>query len=303
MRLILLALVLSLTAYGSSSRAEGADWLGIRADLERMSQVLAAAEPPAAPVQHPLSTHPELRAFCGMSEGAFILQMISQDCGEGGCAARAKAVGQAIDIWLAQHEESMASARADGQLLFTPAGSDFPRTPSSDGEEITYRAAADLWLRNKMLVGDDTEGRDRILVGMRAWCGLISRNTAAATAFTRHHGFPSDASREGRRQVAALVYIGQHAAMDYGSLAVIRQEAEKTFRRGELSPYYMAQILDVEREAFDQQQVIGHLTSCEGSKALFDPPIADVVLAENWRAANGLPSIKDALENASRRCQ
>lgn len=303
MRSILLPLVLSFTALGSSSRAEDADWLGIRVDLERMSQILASAEPPTAPVQYSLSTYPELRAFCGMSEDAFILQMISQDCGEGGCADRVKAVGQAIDIWLAQHEESMASARASGQLLFASAGSDFPRTPSNDGEEITYRAAADLWLRNEMLVGDDTEARDRVLVGMRAWCGLIARNTAAATAFTRHHGFPSDASREGRRQVAALVYIGQHAAMDYGSLTVVRQEAEKTFRRGELSAYYMAQILDVEREAFDQQQVIGHLTSCEGSTALFDPPIADVVLAENWRAANGLPSIHDALKAASGRCR
>lgn len=167
-----------------------------------------------------------------------------------------------------------------------------------------YRAAADLWLRNSTdPAAGDREQHDRFFVGMRAWCGLIKRNTAAAVAFTRQNGFPKDDSSQGRRQVAAIVYIAQHSAMDYVALSTLRLGAETTFLRAELSPFYMAQMLDVEREAYDQRQVVGHLTSCDGTRVFFDPPLADAHLADEWRAANGLPSSSAYLESASRRCR
>src|SRR5690606_39768717 len=98
-----------------------------------------------------------------------------------------------------------------------------------------------------------------------------------------------------RRQFTGATTSRRHnlhspdSAMDYRALSILRLEAETTFRRAELSPYFMAQILDVEREAYDQRQVVGHLTSCDGTRAVFDPPLADVRLADEWRAANGLP--------------
>lgn len=304
MRLILPAIVLALAALAFHGRAEEADWLGIRGDLERMSLQFASVEPFAGSTQPVLSPDLELRSFCGMSEEVFVARLISQDCGEDGCAGRPAAVKRTVDTFSAEIEGLMTAARAGDGLLFVPATSDFPRTPPESGEELMYRAAADLWLRNTTgAAAGDPEQRDRFFVSMRAWCGLIERNTDAAVSFTRQYGFPKDGSSQGRRQVAAIVYIAQHSAMDFRALSTLRLEAEKTFRRAELSPYFMAQILDVEREAYDQRQVVGHLTSCDGTRAVFDPPLADVQLADEWRAANGLPLTDAYLESTSRRCR
>ncbi len=304
MRLFLLILVSALAALASPGRADEPDWLGIRSDLERMSLQLASAEPLARSNQQVLNLDLELRSFCGMSDEAFITQLISQDCGEHGCGGRPAMVERAIDTLAAELVGRMTAARAEGGLLFVPADSDFPQSPSESGEEVMYRAAADLWLRNTTdaSVGDP-EQRDRFIVGMRAWCGLVQRNTAAAVSFTQQNGFPNDDSSQGRRQVAAIIYIAQHSAMNYRALSILRLEAETMFRRGELSPYFMAQILDVEREAYDQRQVVGHLTSCDGTRAVFDPPLADVRLADEWRAENGLPLTDAYLESTSRGCR
>lgn len=304
MRLIVLALVSALAALSSPVRADEPDWLGIRSDLERMSLHLALAEPLARSTQKVLNLDLELQSFCGMSDEAFITQLISKDCGEDGCARRPAMIERIINTFAAELVDQMTAARAEGGLIFVPADSDFPQSPSESAEEVMYRAAADLWLRNttNASVGDP-EQRDRFMVGMRVWCGLIKRNTAAAVSFTQQHGFPKDGSSQGRRQIAAIVYIAQHSAMDYRALSTLRLEAETTFRRAELSPYFMAQILDVEREAYDQRQVVGHLTSCHGARAVFDPPLVDVRLADEWRVANGLPLTGAYLESTSRRCR
>lgn len=304
MRLILLALVLALDALAFPGWAQESDWLGIRGDLERLSGSLAAAEPLSGRTQPALSTDLELRSFCGMSDEAFIAQLVSQDCEGDGCGRRSAMVKQTIETLAAELDGLMVDARVAGGLLFVPAASDFPRPPPESGEEVMYRAAGDLWLRTATeAAAGDPEQRDRFLVGMRAWCGLVERNTAAAVSFVRRNGFPKDDSALGRRQVAAIVYIAQHSAMDYRALSNLRLEAEKTFRRAELSPFFMAQMLDVEREAYDQRQVVGHLTSCDGTRAVFDPPLADIRLADEWRAANGLPLIGAYLESNSRRCR
>ena len=300
MQLTLLGIILTLASPGWT---EEPDWLGVRGDLERLSITLMTAEPFTGPSQPVLTTDLELRDFCGMSDAAFIARLVARDCEEGDCAGRPRRVKQTIDAWTAELEGSMAEARAAGELPFVPTTSDFPRRPSDSGDEIVYRAAADLWLRNETDAAvSNPDETDRFFVGMRAWCRLIERNTAAAVSFARQNGFPKDDSLQGRRQIAAIVYIGQHGAMDYRALSALRLEAERTFRRAQLSPYYMAQILDVEREAYDGRQVIGHLTSCEGARAVFDPPLVDVRLAEEWRAANGLSTTDAYLQNASRRC-
>lgn len=304
MRLILLALVSALAALASPGRADEPDWLGIRSDLERMSLQLASAEPLARSTQQVRNIDLELRSFCGMSDEAFITQLISQDCGEDGCARRPAMVERTIDTLAAELVGRMTAARAEDGLIFVPADSDFPQSPPESGEEVMYRAAADLWLRTTIETSaGDPEQRDRFIVGMRVWCRLVERNTAAAVSFTQQNGFPKDDSSQGRRQVAAIIYIAQHSAMDYRALSTLRLEAETTFRRADLSPYYMAQILDVEREAYDQRQVVGHLTSCDGARAVFDPPLADVRLADEWRAANGLVLTDAYLERTSRRCR
>lgn len=197
----------------------------------------------------------------------------------------------------------MAAARAKGELLFVLPTSGFPEGPPAAEEELPFRAAADLWLRNALQPSAAVPDQlDRLLVGMRAWCGLIGRNANAAVALTQRDGFPNDKTPSGRRQAAAIVYIAQHAAMDYEANNKLRLEAEKAFNRAELSPYYMAQLLDVEREAFDQKQVVGHLTSCNGTRAFFDPPLVDISVADEWRAANGMSSTQDYLDRASLRC-
>lgn len=310
MRLVILALVSALAALASPGRTEERDWLGIRSDLERTSLRLANSEPVEGSTTQPsLSTNIELRAFCGMSDDAFIAQLLAQDCGEDGCARRPAIVTRTIETFAAEIDGLMTEARAAGHLLFVPTESEFPKAPPESGEEVTYRAAADLWLRNLTdslsvdAAAGDPEQRDRFFVGMRTWCGLIERNTAAAVSFTQRNGFPKDATPQGRRQVAAIVYIAQHAAMDYRAVSTLRLEAEKTYSRAELSPFFMAQILDVEREAYDQKQVVGHLTSCDGTRAIFDPPLANVRLADEWRAANRLPLTDAYLERASGRCR
>ncbi|RZJ04925.1 MAG: hypothetical protein EON89_05845 [Brevundimonas sp.] len=303
MRLILPVLVLALAALASPGQTEP-EWLGIRTDLERLSHQSAAAEPFGGSSQPDLSQDLDMRAFCGMGDEAFIAQLISQDCGDDGCAGRPAMVKRTIETLAAELDGLMTDARAGGELLFVPADSVFPRRPPESGEEVLYRAAADLWLRNSTdaSTGDPSQ-RDRFFVSIRAWCGLIERNAAAAVSFTRLNGFPKDDTSQGRRQVAAIVYIAQHSAMNYPALSALRMEAEKTFRQAGLSPYYMAQILDVEREAYDGQQVVGHLTSCNETRAFFDPPLVDVRAADEWRAATGLPTSAAYLETTSRRCR
>jgi hypothetical protein len=301
MQLTLLGIILTLAAPGWT---EEPDWLGIRADLERLSLTLPSAEPVAGPSQPALTTDLELRDFCGMSDTAFLARLVAQDCEEGDCAGRPQMVKQSIDAWTAELDGSLAEARTTGELPFLPTTSNFPQRPPDSGEEIAYRAAADLWLRNRTDAAvSSLNESDRFFVGMKAWCRLIERNTAAAVSFVTQNGFPTDDSSQGRRQVAAIIYIGQHSAMDYGALSTLRLEAEKTFRRAQLSPFYMAQILDVEREAYDGRQVIGHLTTCEGARAVFDPQLVDVRLADEWRAANGLATTDAYLQSASRRCR
>lgn len=300
MQLTLFGIILALA---SPAWTEEPDWLGIRSDLERLSLTLLSAEPFTGPSQPALTTDLELRDFCGMSDAAFLALLIAQDCEDGDCAGRPQKVKQSIDAWTAELDGSLAEARITGELLFLSPTSNFPQHPPDSGEETAYRAAADLWLRNRTDAAVSNLGEsDRYFVGMRAWCRLIERNTAAAVSFVTQNGFPTDGSSQGRRQVAAIIYIGQHAAMDYGALSIVRIEAEKTFRRAQLSPFYMAQILDVEREAYDGRQVIGHLTTCEGARAVFDPQLVDVRLADEWRAANELSTTDAYLESASRRC-
>jgi len=303
MRLILPVLVLALAALASPGQTEP-EWLGIRSDLERLSHQSEAAEPYAGSSQPDLNQDLDMRAFCGMDDQAFIAQLISQDCGDDGCANRPAMVKRTIETLAAELDGLMTEARARGELLFVPADSIFPRRSPESGEELMYRAAADLWLRTSTEASTSDPGqRDRFFVGMRAWCRLIERNAAAAVSFTRLNGFPQDDSSQGRRQVAAIVYIAQHSAMNYAALSALRLEAEKTFRRAGLSPYYMAQMLDVEREAYDGQQVVGHLTSCDETRAFFDPPLVDVHAADEWRAATGLPTSAAYLETTSRRCR
>jgi hypothetical protein len=301
MRLILFAIILAVASPGHT---EEPDWLGMRSDLEIMSLQSVSAEPFAGPPQPALSINLDVQTFCGKSDEAFIAQLIAQDCEEGGCTARPPMVKRTIDTLAAELDGRMTDARAGGELLFVPAASNFPQRPPDSGEEITYRAAADLWLRNATDAAVSDPGqRDRFFVGMRMWCRLIERNTAAAVSFTQQNGFPKDDSSQGRRQVAAIVYIAQHSAMDYPALSALRLEAEKTFQRAELSAYYMGQILDVEREAYDRRQVVGHLTSCDGPRAVFDPPLVDIRSADEWRAVNGLPTSDAYLQNTSRRCR
>jgi len=239
-----------------------------------------------------------------MNDEAFIAQLISQDCGEDGCAGRPTLVKRTIETLAAETDGLMTDARAAGELLFVPADSVFPRRPPESGEEVMFRAAADLWLRNSTdAAAGDPGQRDRFFVGMWAWCRLIERNAAAAVSFARLNDFPTDHSSQGQRQVAAIVYIAQHSAMNYPALSALRLEAEKTFRQAGLSPHYMAQILDVEREAYDGRQVVGHLTSCDETRAFFDPPLLDVRAADEWRAATGLPTSAAYLETTSRRCR
>jgi len=301
MRLILLAFLLAVASPG---RTEEPEWLGIRVDLAHWSRHLESAEPFAGSSQPALGQDVEVRAFCGMSDQAFMTQLISQDCGEDGCAGRPAMVKRTVDNLAAGLDDLMSDARAQGELLFVPVASDFPHPPPEAGEELMYRAAADLWLRNFTdAAAGEPEQRDGFFIGMRVWCRLIERNTAAAVSFTRQNGFPKDDSSQGRRQVAAIVYIAQHSAMNYPALSALRLEAEETFRRGELSPFYMTQILDVEREAYDGRQVVGHLTSCDGTRAVFDPPLVDVRSADEWRAAYGLPLSESYLQSTSRRCR
>lgn len=292
-----------LLAVASPGHTEEPDWLGLRTDLENWSRQLESREPLPESSQRALSQDFEVRAFCGMDDQAFMAQLISQNCDQDGCAGRPAMVKRTIDTLASEVDGSMSAARAQDELPFVPAASDFPSRPPEAGDRIVYRAAADLWLRNfTNAAAGDSEQHDRFFIGMRAWCRLIERNTAAAVSFTQQYGFPQDDSLQRRRQAAAIVYIAQHSAMDYTAMSALRKHAEETFRRGGLSPYYMGQILDVEREAYDGRQVVGHLTSCVAGRASFDPPLVNVTLAEQWRAANGLSTTGAYLEGVSRRC-
>ena len=66
--------------------------------------------------------------------------------------------------------------------------------------------------------------------------------------------------------------------------------------------FEMRLILDVERSAYDGRQVVGSLTSCEGDRAIFDPPLVDERVADGVRRDYGLPSGEAYLRAASRRC-
>src|SRR6478672_11532451 len=195
MRLILPVLVLALAALASPGQTEP-EWLGIRTDLERLSHQSAAAEPFAGSSQPDLSQDLDMRAFCGMGDEAFIAQLISQDCGDDGCAGRPAMVKRTIETLAAELDGLMTDARAGGELLFVPADSVFPRRPPESGEEVMYRAAADLWLRNSTdaSTGDPSQRRrSRLLHSVKR---LPERRHLARPAASRSHCVHRSALRD-----------------------------------------------------------------------------------------------------------
>lgn len=301
-----LAFMLVAGLAGPGETTEQDDWLGIAGDLEAIETALVRAEVTGehtAPVGLPL----EMRSFCAKPVAQFAVELIGQACDEADCSGdRNRLAALAADSRRGT-EAGMAAARQADALLFVSNDSSFPARPSKQ-EEMPFRAAADLWLRSRSdamttdAMARPGPARDEFLILMRAWCGLATRNREAAASWVTAQDFPSDATGDGRRQVAALVYIAQHAAFDLGSVSALRNAAGETFSEGRLSAYYMAQLLDVERTAYDGKQVLGHLTDCDGGRAYFSPPLADLEAADRWRTLYGLPPTTTYLARTSARC-
>jgi hypothetical protein len=285
-----------------------ADWTGVAGTLTDLAAAFrGAAEEAGAPVAAGLEIAGgaalDLRAVCRADAAGFADGLLRRRCSGGACGDDAEALSRLA---------SQASGQVPSRLLdesqpdlFLSPEERFEDGPETAAQALAFGAAADLRLRNwsdGLLPGVAVIDDDTRAMLLFAWCRLVERNRSAALTWIGEHGFPSDSDVEQRRLVPVLVYTVQHSATHPDAVPAFRDAAEARFLEGKLSPYFMAQILDVERSAHDGRQVVGSLTSCEGDRAIFDPPLVDEGVADSIRHDYGLPSGEAYLRAASRRC-
>lgn len=285
-----------------------ADWTGVAGTLTDLAAAFrGAAEEAGAPVAAGLEIAGgaalDLRPVCRADAAGFADALLRRRCSGGACGDDAEALSR-----LASQASGQVSSRLLDESqpdLFLSPEERFEDGPETAAQALAFGAAADLRLRNwsdGLLPGVAVIDDDTRAMLLFAWCRLVERNRSAALAWIGEHGFPSDSDVEQRRLVPVLVYTVQHSANHPDAVSAFRDAAEARFLEGKLSPYFMAQILDVERSAHDGRQVVGSLTSCEGDRAIFDPPLVDEGVADSVRRDYGLPSGEAYLRAASRRC-
>jgi hypothetical protein len=285
-----------------------ADWTGVAGTLTDLAAAFrGAAEEAGVPVAAGLEIGSgpglDLRAVCHADARGFASALLRQRCSGGACGDDAEGL-----VRLATQASGQVAYRLLDEsqpALFLSSEERFEDGPETADQALSFGAAADLRLRqwsDGLLPGVgpvDDETRAMLLF---AWCRLVERNRSAALAWIGENGFPSDSDVEQRRLVPVLIYTIQHSATHPDAVSAFRDAAEARFLEGKLSSYFMAQILDVERSAHDGRQVVGSLTSCEGERAIFDPPLLDEAAAENVRRDYGLPPGETYLRSISRRC-
>jgi hypothetical protein len=284
------------------------DWIGVRSTLEQMERELSSvaledfAREEAGRLPFGLSGQLELRDFCALPLDRFSIELIHEDCDDlESCKLRRE---ELVNRTAALGNEALSNAADAVGLAFIADGADLIAGARSEQDQLPFRAAADVWMRNWALSrhGAGPRPSDENILLMKAWCGLAERNSEFGLAWIAEKGFPSDATPVGRKQVAALVYAAEHIASDLPSVSAFRRAAETTFRNGDLSAYYMVQLLDTERTAFDGRQIVGSFTTCREGRAVYDPPVVDERAGDQTRVAYGLSSGRVYLEQASRRC-
>jgi len=299
--------------YGASSPSFAetgsvGDWIGVRSFLEQMDQELSGLSLNGASLAgewlpFSLSGQLEMRDFCAAPLGVFALELIKWDCADAESCDRRRTALAIRAAALADEADQSADDAMD--LTFVPDEYELRSGPQSENDQLLFRAAADVWLRNWALskYGNAPRPSDDNILLMKAWCGLAERNSQFGLAWIAERGFPSDKTAAGRKQVAALVYAAEHIAFDRKSVSAFRQAAEKVFLSGNLSAYYMVQLLDTERTAFDGRQIVGSFTTCREGEAVYDPPLLDEQAGDHTRRAYGLSSGRAYLEQAGRRCE
>lgn len=298
----------SFTARPAAPTQAAADWTGVAETLADLAAVFrSAAEEAGAPVAAGLEIGSgaalDVGAVCHADARGFASALLRQRCSGGACGDDAEALAR-----LATQASGQVPSRLldeNQPALFLAPEERFEEGPKTADQALVFGAAADLRLRqwsDGLLPGvapvDDETGAMLLF----SWCRLVERNRSAALAWIGEHGFPSDSDVGQRRLVPVLVYTVQHSATHPDAVSAFRDAAEARFLEGKLSPYFMAQILDVERSAHDGRQVVGSLTSCEGGRAIFDPPLLDEAAADNVRRDYGLPPGETYLRSLSRRC-
>jgi hypothetical protein len=292
-------------------QTQAEDWTGVTQSLTILANEwsrprlndAAASDQPKLVADEPL----EMRAFCKSPASQVALALLHLECNGSSCSqdASASLAAEALDM----AARIPAQLSADSQpTIFLPAGRSFADGPKSEAEALQFGAAADLRLRGitdptfLLATSGDKAAYEQYVMLAFAWCQLTDRNRAQALDWIALNGFPSDTDEETRRIVPAIMYFILHAAYDAEAVSQFRAAAEVRFSKNKLSPYYFAQILDIERSAADGFQVTGFLTSCAGERAYFDPPLADSEKAAEIRRDYGLPSLDQYLASASRHC-
>lgn len=295
-------------AVAISSDSSAQEWAGVEADIDALDQALEAASPIASTSDTSpewwRSSGIEIRALASTPTEVFAAQVLHLRCSSvEACRTRAVQLRRALQALRQEYPEGLIAAREAGALRYVSAEAAFPAAPVSTDEEILYRAAADVWWSNAAwadVQDPAAEPSDRRILVTRLWSGLIERNRIAALDWIGRHGFPSDRAPNGRQLVAALVYAAQHGAVHYPDVAAIRMAAQRTFTIGDLSPVYMAQLLDIERAAYDGHQVLGHQVSCGSDGPFFDPPLLDAEDAARLRADYNLSPPETYLRQTGR---
>jgi hypothetical protein len=181
------------------------------------------------------------------------------------------------------------------------------RWPASEavGYDVVSRAAMDWafgeWLsRHYLGVQSSIEFSQTLSVALvlRAWCRVRLQNTRMLSQFITHHGFPSASLFSAQIESTAL-FIFKHSDTDPQLVAQFARAATRAHARHQYSDSSYAYLLDTLAVFRNQPQPIGSYYNCDGTQAVYDPPLKDRRRAEVLRRRYGLRSIEEDLSSTS----